>query len=98
MRPHASTGNVVQFTRTLEILEYTLWSLQNASAIVRQQLLNSGWTEEEIEEYGMAEDATPEWVKGLTVDVFEGGVGDVSMEIAPSEDGFRGRILIHQPR
>jgi hypothetical protein len=98
MAPHAGTGNLVQYTRTLDSIEYWLWTTQNLAQITRQQYLDAGWTEEEIEEYGMGATEAPEWAQTLSVDMFERAVGDVSLEIGPSDDGFRGRMLLHEPR
>lgn len=98
MRPHESTGNAVQFTRLVDLIEYTIWAAQNAQTIALQQLRDAGWTEEDIAQYGPSADDTPQWLKDLTIDTLAPALGDVSMEISPSSDGFRGRILIHNPK
>lgn len=97
MRPLAGTGNVMQFTRTVDILEFTLWTLTNMREITIAQLREVGWSDEDIEMYAPAEDV-PDWARLVTPELISRGVGDISMEIAPSRDGFRGRILIHAPR
>lgn len=97
MRPLPSTGNALQFTRTLSILDFTLWAAQHAQDIAAQQLRAAGYSEEEVAQY-VQSGTTPEWAKSITIDTLARGVGDISMEIAPSPDGFRGRILLHPPR
>lgn len=98
LRSHPGTGNAVQFTRTVDVMEVMLWAAQNSRTIMLQQLRDAGWTQEEIAEFGQDEDVTPEWIKNLSIDSLRRGFGDISMEVVPSDDGFRGRILLHNPR
>ncbi len=98
MQPHASTGNAVQYTRLLDILEYTIWAAQNTREIAAQGLRDAGIPEADIQDYLSASPEAPQWLKDLTIETLARGLGDISMEISPSDDGFRGRILVHEPR
>ncbi len=97
MRPHDSTGNALQFTRLLDLLDYTIWAAQNIREIQNQALRDAGWSEDDIAQF-VPPDTTPQWLKDLSIETLAPALGDVSMEITPSDDGFRGRILLHNPK
>lgn len=101
MRPLPSTGNVVQYTRAVEVADYLFWIIRNTERLQIESFREQGFlSDEDIQEMLAELDSReiPAWQRVITPELVADGVGDISMEIAPAADGFRGRILIHAPR
>lgn len=97
--PLGAGGAVYYYDNMDESLVWSYWSMENAEKAFAAQLEEWGMDDETREEFlGDFRENQPKWQKDLPpMQVILDHIGDSVMELRPTPDGFRGRVIILRP-